>query len=93
MLNNTTQFVNIDNYQNIRISARSIITFYSQIKRIMKIKITITLSLNIIINISINYHNILFDNQDFLFKLELLIDLNYEKKIFVYIIDISIIFM
>lgn len=93
VLDNTTQFININNYQNIKILIRFIITSYSQIKRIVKTKTTITLPPNTIINILINYHNILFDDRNFLFKLELFIDFDYEKEIFIHVVNILIIFV
>ena len=59
----------------------------------MKIKSVLILLLNIITNILINYYDILLNNRDYLFKLKLLIFLDENKKVFIYIVNIFIIFI
>ena len=59
----------------------------------MKIKSVLILLLNIITNILINYYDILLNNRDYLFKLRLLIFLDKNKEIFIYVINIFVIFI
>ena len=59
----------------------------------MKIKSLITLLLNTIINSLMNYCNKLSNNYNYLFKLELKIYLDKKNNVFIYIIDLLIIFM
>ena len=59
----------------------------------MKVKSILTLLSNIITNILINYYDILLNNRDYLFKLKLLIFLDKDKEIFIYVINIFISFI
>ena len=61
----------------------------------MIIRFLITLSFKSIINDLINYINILFNNRNFLFELEFLInyDFDFNNDIFAYVIDFIIIFI
>ena len=61
----------------------------------MKTKSIITLLLKSILNILINYTNTLFENRDFLFKLELSTsyNLDIDDDILIYIIDSTITFI
>ena len=45
------------------------------------------------INILINYYDILFDDRDFLFESELIIFLDKDDGVFVYVIDCSLTFI
>ena len=93
VLNCAFQFVIINNCQSIKISIRFIVKSHSQIKRVVKIKITFTLLSNIIINISINYYDTLSNDRDYLFEFELTTYFDNIDEMFVYVIDCSMIFV
>ena len=61
----------------------------------MKIKFIIILLFKSIINVLINYISTLFNDRDFLFKFELLInyDLDFNDDIFAHVVDFIIIFI
>ena len=82
-------------YQNVKIFIKFEIKLYFQIKRIIKIKFIITFSSRLIMNMLINYINTLFNDRDFLFESELLINYNldFNDNIFTHIINTSIIFI
>ena len=89
------QFVIIFNYQNLKIFVKSIIKFYFQIKRMMKIKFIIILSFKLMMNVSINYASILFNDRDFLFEFEFSINYNFnsDDDIFIHVVDFIMIFI
>lgn len=90
-----SQSIIIVNYQNIKIFVKSIINFFAQIKRTIKTRSVITFLPKSIINIFIIYINTFSENRDFLFEPEFSINyfFNFDDKIFVYIVDIIIIFV
>ena len=89
LLECASQSVTIFNYQNLKISAKSIIKPYSQIKRVIKTESIITLPPKSVMNIPINYASTLFDDRDFLFEPELPVSFNlgFDDDVFVHIVD------
>ena len=61
----------------------------------MKTKFIITLSFKFVINVLINYVSTLFDDRDFLFESELLINYNldFDDDVFAHIVDFFIFFI
>lgn len=59
----------------------------------MKLNFLIILLLNMIISILISYYNTLLDDRDYLFKLELRIYFKKKNSVFIYVIDLLIIFV
>ena len=93
ILDYISQSVIIKSYQNIKIFTRFVIKSYSQIKRIIKIKSVMILISNLIINISINYHDTLSNDRDYLFKPELSIYLDKKDGVFTHVVDLLMIFV
>lgn len=57
------------------------------IKRIIRLKIKVIILINITMKISIDYHDNLFNDRDFLFELQCVHELKNENEVFVYIMN------
>ena len=83
----------IDVYQNLIIKIEIVIKKNLEIRRIIRIKKTIIILILLIILMLIIYRDILLKNKDFLFESLYKQDFEYEKNVFVYIVNFSFFFI
>lgn len=90
-----SQSATIVSCENIKISARTVVSPFSQVKRTVRTKSAITLPPKSVLNVSISYASTLPEDRDFLFEPELPASYNLgtDGGVFAHVVDSSMTFV